>query len=106
MFGLTAATAALIKLIPYVTNAVPASLVSIIIVTIIAKVDHNDILNCDRSPHTHMRVGLQVLKLPATTLADMAGAETFKGGLSIIPSLTLPAVPFTLVTLAEILPYR
>ena len=38
MFGLTAVTAALIKLIPFITNAVPASLLSIVIVTVVAKV--------------------------------------------------------------------
>ena len=36
---------------------------------------------------------------------DIAGAETFKGGLSMLPALSLPALPLTLKTLGIIFPY-
>ena len=39
------------------------------------------------------------------TLANVAGAETFVGGLSVIPKVTLPNVPFSLETLQVILPF-
>lgn len=53
----------------------------------------------------------RLLKWPVRTLADAAGAETFRGGLSILPKIGLPAsfwTPFQkapLETLRIILPY-
>jgi len=86
MFGLTALSMLLVKLLPRVTTAVPSSLMTVAIVTLITKVCH----------------------LPATTLMDMAGAETFRGGLSMLPHLGLPAVPWLaspLQTFSILLPY-
>jgi len=68
MAALTVGTAAMIKLIPMVTTAVPASLLAITIASCLTK----------------------LLRLPATTLADLAGAETFKGGMAVLPALGLP----------------
>jgi len=53
----------------------------------------------------------RVFKWPLKTLADVAGAETFKGGLSVLPKIGLPSsvwTPFVnapLETLRIILPY-
>uniref|UniRef100_A0A7S1BEV7 STAS domain-containing protein n=2 Tax=Corethron hystrix TaxID=216773 RepID=A0A7S1BEV7_9STRA len=35
----------------------------------------------------------RLCKLPVQTLADVAGAETFRGGLAVLPKLAWPAVP-------------
>lgn len=83
MWGLTALTMALIQMIPKVTKKLPPSLGSIFIVTAITK----------------------IFKLPAVTLASIAGADTFTGGLSVLPKLGLPAVPFSMATLKTIFPY-
>ncbi|GMI00723.1 hypothetical protein TrLO_g8514 [Triparma laevis f. longispina] len=80
MAGLTAITVALIKLIPKVSTTIPASLVSIILVTL----------------------GSTVLKLPAVTLADLAGKDTFAGGWSVLPKLGLPNVPMNLSTMKTV----
>ena len=53
----------------------------------------------------------KVFKWPLKTLADVAGAETFKGGLSVLPKLGLPSSVWTplvsspIETLKIILPY-
>ena len=53
----------------------------------------------------------KVFKWPLKTLADVAGAETFKGGLSVLPKLGLPTsvwaplVSSPIETLKVILPY-
>ena len=83
MVGYTGLTMGLITLVPRLTTAVPASLVSIVLVTVLSK----------------------ILPLPLRTLADMAGAETFKGGLAVLPDLTQLAVPASLGTLQVILPF-
>lgn len=86
MFGLTALSMALVKLLPRLTTAIPSSLLTVGIVTTIAK----------------------VFSLPATTLMDIAGKETFTGGLSVLPHIGVPAVPWLaapLRTLGILLPY-
>ncbi|CAK0844571.1 unnamed protein product [Prorocentrum cordatum] len=86
MLGLTALSMALVKLLPRLTTAVPSSLLTVGIVTAVAK----------------------VFSLPAKTLTDIAGAETFRGGLAILPKLAIPAVPWAsapLQTLGILLPY-
>eukprot|EP00929_Paragymnodinium_shiwhaense_P114699 TRINITY_DN83172_c0_g1_i1.p1 TRINITY_DN83172_c0_g1~~TRINITY_DN83172_c0_g1_i1.p1 ORF type:complete len:637 (+),score=106.92 TRINITY_DN83172_c0_g1_i1:33-1943(+) len=84
MVGLTALSMFLVKVLPRVTTAVPSSLLTVGIVTALTK----------------------IFALPATTLMDMAGAETFRGGLSMLPQLGLPAVPWLAPkTLAILLPY-
>jgi len=82
-YGLTALTMALIKLLPKVTKKIPATLGAIVVTTLIAVFGG----------------------LPVQTLGDVAGASTFTGGLSVLPKLGLPAVPFTLATLKTIFPY-
>ena len=87
MCGLTALTMALVKLVPKLTTAVPPSLAAVGIVTAMTN----------------------LLKLPATSLIDIAGADAFAGGLAVIPKLGIPA--FTaltsapLATLGVIAPY-
>lgn len=83
MWGLTALTMALIQLIPKLTKKLPPSLGAIFVVTSLVK----------------------LLKLPAVTLASIAGEATFTGGLSVLPKLALPAVPFSMTTLKTIFPY-
>jgi SulP family sulfate permease len=83
MYGVTALTMALVKVFPKITKTVPATLGAVILSTI----------------------GTKLLKLPVKTLADVAGAETFKGGFSVLPKFALPSVPFSLDTLQVILPY-
>ncbi len=87
MFGLTALTMALVKLTPKVTKAIPPSLAAVGIVS-----------------------GLSAaLKLPATTLVDIAGPEAFAGGAAVLPKLGIPALGALtanpLGTLAVIAPY-
>ena len=76
MIGYTGLTMALIQLVPRLTMAVPASLISIVLVTLLSK----------------------VAPLPIRTLADIAGAETFKGGLAVLPDVTQLAVPLSAAT--------
>ena len=83
MAGLCAATAFLIKTTPRVTDKLPASLSAIFLVTL----------------------GSTVLKLPATTLADLAGKDTFAGGWSVLPKLGLPSVPMNLLTMQKCFPF-
>ena len=70
MAALTVATMALVKLIPKLTTALPPSLLAVGIVT----------------------TATRLLRLPATTLVDIAGAETFAGGVSVLPKLGIPAM--------------
>ena len=83
MYGVTALTMVLVKVLPKVTKVVPPSLGAVVLATIVAK----------------------VLKLPVDTLADVAGAETFRGGLSVLPSLGFPKIPWTWETLQIVWPY-
>jgi SulP family sulfate permease len=62
VYGITAMTMALVKLMPKITKVVPPSLGAVVLSTLFAK----------------------VLKLPVKTLADVAGAATFKGGWSVL----------------------
>ena len=86
MLGLIALTMAIIHLLPKLTVAVPASLVAIVTVTLLA-------IGLDLDARTVQDV-----------LRDMTGdpAATIAGGL---PSFGIPSVPFTLETLQIILPY-
>ena len=85
MYGLTAITMILVRLIPKIKmlKGVPPTLGAVSICTILAK----------------------LFKIPAKTLADVSGAETFRGGLSVLPRIGLPNVPFTLETLKIIAPF-
>ena len=60
---------ALVKLVPKLTRSVPPSLAAVGTVTLLAA----------------------ALKLPATTLVDIAGPEAFAGGLAVVPKLAVPA---------------
>jgi len=80
--GVTALTMVLCKLVPKITKAIPASLGAVTIVSILSN----------------------LLKLPVKTLADVAGASTFSGGLSVLPKIGLPSVPFAFETLAAVVP--
>jgi MFS superfamily sulfate permease-like transporter len=72
----------LIRLLPRVTTAVPSSLLGLAVASLISV----------------------VFSLPLKTLADIAPAGAFSGGLSALPTFKgLPKVPFTLETLAIIL---
>ena len=85
MCALTALAAASVKLAPRLTTAVPPALAAVGLTTAVAK----------------------LLRLPATTLADIAGAATFRGGLSVLPRVALPA-PWRaapLATLGLVLPF-
>ena len=86
MYGLTAATMVLVRLLPKIkiTKAIPPSLGAVTLMSIVA----------------------QVFKLPVKTLADVAGASTFTGGLSVLPKIALPAIPLlSLSTIKIILPF-
>ncbi len=85
MYGLTALTAILVRLIPKIKllKSIPPSLGAVTICTLLTK----------------------IFNIPAKTLADVSGAETFRGGLSVLPKIGLPNVPFTLETLQIIAPF-
>jgi len=83
MYGLTALTMILVKLMPKITKKLPPTLGAVILSTCVSR----------------------YFKLPVQTLADVAGAETFAGGLSGLPKLALPNVPLSLETLKIILPF-
>jgi len=88
MYGLTAFTMLLVRLIPKVKalSSIPPTLGAVIGTTVLSR----------------------ALSLPAKTLADIAGAETFRGGLSILPKFGLPSVPIfsaPLETVKIILPF-
>ena len=82
-YGIAALTMVLVKVIPKITKIVPPSLGAVAIASIFAK----------------------LMKLPAKTLSDVAGASTFVGGWSVLPKLGLPQVPLTLDMLQTIFPY-
>jgi len=78
----------LVRLVPRLTRAVPPTLAAVSLVSVLSS----------------------VLKLPATTLADLAGKEAFAGGLSVLPSFKVPAAFSALKTapaafLKVVLPY-
>ena len=88
MVGLTSLTMGLVRLVPRLTRAVPPTLAAVSLVSVLSS----------------------VLKLPATTLADLAGKEAFAGGLSVLPSFKVPAAFSALKTapaafLKVVLPY-
>mmetsp|Transcript_1983 Transcript_1983/g.2693 ORF Transcript_1983/g.2693 Transcript_1983/m.2693 type:complete len:620 (+) Transcript_1983:113-1972(+) len=85
MYGLTALTMVLVRLIPKIKGlkVLPPSLAAVTATTIISK----------------------IFKLSSKTLADVSGAETFRGGLSVLPTVGLPSVPFTTETLKIITPF-
>ena len=87
MYGLTALTAILVRVLPKIQlfKSIPPTLGAVTICSILAK----------------------VLKLPGVkTLADVSGSDTFRGGLSVLPSISiLPSIPFTIDSLKIIAPY-
>jgi len=83
VYGVTVFTAAMVKLLPMITKAVPPTLGAVAISTMLVK----------------------MLKLPVKTLADAAGAATFAGGWAVLPKVGIPTVPFNLQTLKVVLPY-
>ena len=83
VYGVTAFTMMLVKLLPRITKIIPPSLGAVILTTLLS----------------------QAFGLPVQTLADVAGAETFRGGWSVLPKFGLPAVPLTAETFQIILPY-
>ena len=82
-YGIAALTMILMKLIPKITKKLPPSLGAVIISSLVAKFG----------------------ALPAKTLADVAGAETFKGGLSVLPTVGFPKVPLSVESFQVVLPY-
>eukprot|EP00629_Pelagomonadales_sp_RCC1024_P017245 CAMPEP_0119285058 /NCGR_PEP_ID=MMETSP1329-20130426/31471_1 /TAXON_ID=114041 /ORGANISM="Genus nov. species nov., Strain RCC1024" /LENGTH=606 /DNA_ID=CAMNT_0007285759 /DNA_START=70 /DNA_END=1887 /DNA_ORIENTATION=- len=84
-YGLAAATVALCKALPRVPGlgAVPPSLGAVVVASAAAA----------------------ALGLPVTTLADGAGADTFRGGLAVLPRVGLPRVPLSAATLGVVWPY-
>jgi len=82
-YGLCVLTMVLAKLIPKWNKSVPATLSAVAIATAFSK----------------------FLSLPVKTLSDIAGAETFVGGASVLPKFGLPQIPWTLETLKIILPF-
>jgi SulP family sulfate permease len=87
MYGLTASTAILVRVLPKIKlfKSIPPTLGAVTICSILAK----------------------VLKLPGVkTLADVSGSDTFRGGLSVLPSISiLPSIPFTIDSLKIVAPY-
>jgi len=83
VYGVTAFTMAMVKLLPMITKFVPPTLGAVTISTIAVK----------------------ILNLPVKTLADTAGAATFAGGWAVLPKLGIPTVPLNLQTLKVVLPY-
>ena len=89
-YGLTALTMALVRALPKIplVGAIPPSLGAVAITSALAR----------------------FFSLPVRTLADAAGAETFRGGLSVLPKFGLPAVPMSswgeiLSTVGTVMPY-
>jgi len=83
MYFITGLTMVLVKLLPKITKAIPPTLGAVVLSTILSK----------------------LFKLPVKTLADVAGAATFKGGWSVLPKIGLPNIPFSLSAFKTILPY-
>lgn len=82
-YGIAALTMVLVKVLPKITKVVPPTLGAVTIASIVAK----------------------MLSIPAKTLADVAGASTFAGGLAVLPKIGLPMVPYSFDTLQTIFPY-
>lgn len=86
MFGLVAATMAIIHYLPRFTTAVPSSLAAILVVTVVVMVFNLD-----------TKTVQDVLKeMTGDAAASMAGS---------FPSFSVPSVPLTLETLYIVLPY-
>jgi len=88
MYGLTALTAVLVRLIPRISalKSIPPTLGAVTACALLQK----------------------ILKLPGVkTLADVSGADTFRGGWSVLPKLSLwpSGVPLSLETLRIVAPY-
>mmetsp|Transcript_24835 Transcript_24835/g.37005 ORF Transcript_24835/g.37005 Transcript_24835/m.37005 type:complete len:632 (-) Transcript_24835:312-2207(-) len=88
MYGVTALTMALVKLLPKISflKSVPPSLGAVALATTVSR----------------------IFSLPVKTLADIAGAETFRGGLAVLPKIALPSLPYLtqpVETLRIILPF-
>lgn len=87
MFGLTALTMALVKVVPKLTKAIPPSLAAVGFVSCLSA----------------------VFKLPATTLVNIAGPEAFAGGAAVLPKFGIPALgaltASPLATLGVITPF-
>ena len=85
LYGITALTMLLCKLIPKMTTAIPSTLGAVVLSALVA---HG-------------------AKLPVKTLADAAGASTFTGGLAVLPTFRWwpQSVPLSLETLKIVLPF-
>ena len=85
MYGLTALTVFMVKVLPKIKalSIIPPSLGAVTVCSLVCK----------------------AFNLSAKTLADVSGADTFRGGMSVLPSIALPQVPFTLETLKIITPF-
>ena len=83
-YGLTALTVLLVRVIlPKIIPSLPPSLGAVVLTSLLAK----------------------YAKLPVQTLADAAGAETFRGGLNVLPKFLGAFPPFNMETFKIILPY-
>jgi len=79
------ATALTVTIVPKFTTAVPSPLVALPLATVVSS----------------------ILDLPLKTLGDLAGPDTFSGGLKVLPSVKtklLPDIPYTKDTLALLFP--
>ena len=88
MIGLSVLTAALVRLIPKIPalKSIPPTLGAVTVCSVLQK----------------------LLKLPGVkTLADVSGADTFRGGWSVLPKFSMwpSTVPLSLETLKIVLPY-
>ena len=88
MYGLTALTAILVRLIPTIKplQAIPPTLGAVTFCSVLQK----------------------LLQLPGVkTLADVSGADTFRGGWSVLPKIAVwpSGVPISLETLRVVAPY-
>ena len=85
MYAITGLTMALVKLLPKIVPVVPPTLGAVVLSTAVAF----------------------FAKLPVKTLSDVAGATTFSGGWSVLPSFSWwPAsVPLSLETLKIVFPF-
>lgn len=121
MWGLVASTVVLIVGLPHgmprLTTALPPSLLAIALITGATKARSRSACPPDKRVRSHSslssrrplltwahtaiaalllgppsRLRAEALDLPATTLADLAGAETFRGGGAVLPRLGLPRV--------------
>jgi len=85
MYGITALTMVLVKLLPKLVPVVPPTLGAVILSSAVAR----------------------FAKLPVKTLSDVAGAATFSGGWSVLPKFQWwpSSVPFSLDTLKIVFPF-